>query len=51
MEMDDDFDSSFEHGKAVGWNARRAAMLQVPIDHKTNRKIFRKIFQPHSLSR
>ncbi|XJE29976.1 hypothetical protein V1569_17450 [Enterobacter bugandensis] len=29
MEMDDDFDSAFEHGKAVGWNAYRAAMLQV----------------------
>ncbi|HDR2753899.1 TPA: DUF551 domain-containing protein [Enterobacter asburiae] len=29
MEMDDDFDSAFEHGKAVGWNACRAAMLQV----------------------
>lgn len=28
MEMDDDFDSAFEHGKAVGWNARHAAMLQ-----------------------
>ena len=28
MEMDDDFDSSFEHGKAVGWNDCRAAMLQ-----------------------
>ncbi|KVJ92050.1 hypothetical protein [Enterobacter asburiae] len=28
MEMDDDFDSEFEHGKAVGWNAYRAAMLQ-----------------------
>ncbi|MDM3368080.1 DUF551 domain-containing protein [Citrobacter sp. Cb005] len=28
MEMDDDFDSAFEHGKAVGWNAYRAAMLQ-----------------------
>ena len=25
--------------------------FRVPIDHKTNRKIFRKIFQPHSLSR
>ncbi|MDU2976077.1 MAG: hypothetical protein E7B71_05100 [Enterobacter asburiae] len=25
MEMDDDFDSAFEHGKAVGWNAYRAA--------------------------
>ncbi|MGM8557458.1 DUF551 domain-containing protein, partial [Enterobacter hormaechei subsp. steigerwaltii] len=24
MEMNDDFDSSFEHGKAVGWNAYRA---------------------------
>ena len=28
MEIDDDFDSAFEHGKAVGWNANRAAMLQ-----------------------
>ncbi|HHG1728930.1 TPA: DUF551 domain-containing protein [Enterobacter cloacae] len=28
MEMDDDFDSSFEHGKAVGWNACRNATLQ-----------------------
>lgn len=28
MEMDDDFDSAFEHGKAVGWNVYRAAMLQ-----------------------
>ncbi|WP_435168536.1 DUF551 domain-containing protein [Enterobacter hormaechei] len=28
MEMDDDFDSAFEEGKAVGWNAYRAAMLQ-----------------------
>ena len=28
MEMDDDFDSAFEHGKAVGWNAYRAVMLQ-----------------------
>ncbi|MFS9772386.1 DUF3850 domain-containing protein [Enterobacter chuandaensis] len=28
MDMDDDFDSAFEHGKAVGWNAYRAAMLQ-----------------------
>ena len=28
MEMDDDFDSAFEHGKAVGWNAYRAALLQ-----------------------
>ncbi|MDA4780712.1 hypothetical protein [Enterobacter hormaechei] len=28
MEMDDDFDSAFEHGKAVGWNAYRVAMLQ-----------------------
>ena len=27
MEIDDDFDSAFEHGKAVGWNAYRAAML------------------------
>lgn len=25
MEIDDDFDSAFEHGKAVGWNAYRAA--------------------------
>lgn len=28
IEIDDDFDSAFEHGKAVGWNAYRAAMLQ-----------------------
>lgn len=28
MEIDDDFDSAFEYGKAVGWNAYRAAMLQ-----------------------
>ena len=28
MEIDDDFDSAVEHGKAVGWNAYRAAMLQ-----------------------
>lgn len=28
MEMDDDFDSAFEHGKAVGWNACLAAILQ-----------------------
>lgn len=28
MEIDDDFDSAFEHGKAVSWNAYRAAMLQ-----------------------
>lgn len=28
MEMDDNFDSAFEHGKAVGWNACLAAMLQ-----------------------
>ena len=28
MEIDDDFDSAFEHGKAVGWTAYRAAMLQ-----------------------
>ncbi|WP_431612855.1 hypothetical protein, partial [Enterobacter chengduensis] len=38
MEMDDEFDSAFEHGKAVGWNAYRAAMLQgaepVTTDYK-----------------
>ncbi|EAA3444962.1 hypothetical protein ON564_000025 [Salmonella enterica] len=34
MEIDDDFDSAFEHGKAVGWNAYRAAMLQAePISN------------------
>lgn len=27
VELDDDFDSAFEHGKAVGWNNYRAAML------------------------
>lgn len=30
IEMDDDFDSAFEHGKAVGWNACRASMLSAP---------------------
>ena len=40
MEMDDDFDSAFEHGKAVGWNACRSAMLKhsesfiVTSDHR-----------------
>ncbi|EPF1940134.1 DUF551 domain-containing protein [Enterobacter hormaechei] len=40
MEMDDDFDSAFEHGKAVGWNAYRDAMLKhsepfiVTSDHR-----------------
>lgn len=40
MEMDDDFDSAFEHGKAVGWNACRDAMLKhsepfiVTSDHR-----------------
>ncbi|EQB5730274.1 DUF551 domain-containing protein [Enterobacter hormaechei] len=35
MEMDDDFDSAFEHGKAVGWNACRAAMLQAePVSNR-----------------
>ena len=40
MEMDDDFDSSFEHGKAVGWNAYRAAMLQgaEPVTDNTNQQ-------------
>ncbi|MFZ5050180.1 DUF551 domain-containing protein [Enterobacter kobei] len=28
MEMDDDFDSAFEHGKSVEWNACRAAVIQ-----------------------
>ncbi|WP_267933527.1 hypothetical protein [Enterobacter asburiae] len=36
MEMDDDFDSAFEHGKAVGWNACRAAMLQSADGALTN---------------
>ncbi|MDQ2255071.1 hypothetical protein [Enterobacter soli] len=39
MEMDDDFDSSFEHGKAVGWNAYRAAMLQGAEPVKTANKL------------
>ncbi|OUK72809.1 hypothetical protein BZY52_23840, partial [Enterobacter hormaechei] len=36
----DDFDSAFEHGKAVGWNAYRDAMLKhsepfiVTSDHR-----------------
>ncbi|HDW2629793.1 TPA: DUF551 domain-containing protein [Escherichia coli] len=36
MEMDDDFDSAFEHGKAVGWNACRAAMLQGKSEQPQN---------------
>lgn len=36
MEMDDDFDSAFEHGKAVGWNACRSAMPQ-GAEHVSNR--------------
>ena len=40
MEMDDDFDSAFEHGKAVGWNAYRAAMLQAePVTDNTNQQL------------
>lgn len=39
MEMDDDFDSAFEHGKAVGWNACRAAMLQGAEHVKTANKL------------
>ena len=39
MEMDDDFDSAFEHGKAVGWNACRAAMLQGAEPVKTANKL------------
>lgn len=40
MEMDDDFDSAFEHGKAVGWNAYRAAMLQgaEPVTDNTSQQ-------------
>ncbi|ELU9777187.1 DUF551 domain-containing protein [Escherichia coli] len=47
MEIDDDFDSAFEHGKAVGWNAYRAAMLQaepvsnldeLPLDYLQGQK-------------
>ena len=47
MEMDDDFDSALEHGKAVGWNAYRAAMLQaepasnheeLPLDYLQGQK-------------
>ena len=40
MGMDDDFDSAFEHGKAVGWNACRAAMLQgaEPVTDNTNQQ-------------
>lgn len=47
MEMDDDFDSAFEHGKAVGWNAYRAAMLQgaepVTTAYKLPPHIFREL--------
>lgn len=36
MEIDDDFDSAFEHGKAVGWNAYRASMLQAESVKRAN---------------
>lgn len=48
IEIDDDFDSAFEHGKAVGWNAYRAAMTQgdepvsqpdeLPMDYQQGHK-------------
>lgn len=40
MGMDDDFDSAFEHGKAVGWNACRAAMLHgaEPVTDNTSQQ-------------
>ena len=47
MEMDDDFDSAFEHGKAVGWNACRSVMLQgaepVTTAYKLPPHIFREL--------
>lgn len=46
MEMDDDFDSSFEHGKAVGWNNCRAAML----NHSENeRDMVERVSQSYKL--
>lgn len=46
MEMDDDFDSAFEHGKAVGWNACRAAML----NHSENeRDMVERVSQSYKL--
>ena len=49
MEMDDDFDSAFEHGKAVGWNACRAAMLQ-GAELQNRQQNIPEIIQPVSLS-
>lgn len=48
MEMDDDFDSSFEHGKAVGWNAYRAAMLQGAEPVKNHDELREKVRREHA---
>lgn len=48
MEMDDDFDSAFEHGKAVGWNACRAAMLQGAEPVKNHDELREKVRREHA---
>ena len=48
MEMDDDFDSAFEHGKAVGWNAYRAAMLQGAEPVKNHDELREKVRREHA---
>lgn len=43
IELDDDFDSAFEHGKAVGWNACRSKvignMFLADMDRAATRKL------------
>ncbi|HCD8150264.1 TPA: DUF550 domain-containing protein [Enterobacter hormaechei] len=46
--MDDDFDSAFEHGKAVGWNAYRAAMLQGAEPVKNHDELREKVRREHA---
>lgn len=48
MEMDDDFDSAFEHGKAVGWNSYRAAMLQGAEPVKNHDELREKVRREHA---
>ena len=48
MEMDDDFDSAFEHGKAVGWNAYRAAMLHGAEPVKNHDELREKVRREHA---
>ncbi|HGD3395583.1 hypothetical protein SS43_01270 [Enterobacter asburiae] len=48
IEIDDDFDSAFEHGKAVGWNSYRAAMLQGAEPVKNHDELREKVRREHA---